>query len=62
MLRIMKRNSTERAKARDLVKLEENLERIGYTKSALLKTRERAVEKHNTPKVLETPVETKLSV
>ena len=57
MLRIMNRNSTERGKARDLDKLEGDLERSGHTKAALLKTRERAVEKHNTPKVLETPAE-----
>ena len=50
MLRIMNRNSTEKGKTRDLEKLEDDLERSGHTKAALHQTRQRALEKHNTPK------------
>ena len=50
MLRIMNRNSTERGRARDLEKLEEDLERSGHSKTALVKTREIAVERHGATK------------
>ena len=56
MLRIMNRNSTERGRARDLEKLEEDLERSGHSKTALVKTRERAVERHGATKT-EKPAE-----
>ena len=56
MLRIMNRNSTERGRARDLEKLEEDLERSGHSRTALVKTRERAVERHGATKT-EKPAE-----
>ena len=50
MLRIMNRNSTEAGKLRDLEKLEEDLERSGHNKGALLRVRERATERLSTPR------------